>query len=113
MVTANFCFGNGEVICFIVYKIPGNMKFHIQDKDFSETKAKYSLKQTSAGRIHHQQKCDTRNTKESLSQQKEKLYQTEIRIYMKSINNAVVKNLPANGGDAREVGEIPGLGRSP
>ena len=32
---------------------------------------------------------------------------------MKSINNAMVKNLPANGGDAREVGEIPGLGRSP
>ena len=32
---------------------------------------------------------------------------------MKIINNAMVKNLPANGGDAREVGEIPGLGRSP
>ena len=26
---------------------------------------------------------------------------------------AVVKNLPANAGDARDVGLIPGLGRSP
>ena len=25
----------------------------------------------------------------------------------------MVKNLPANSGDAREVGSIPGLGRSP
>ena len=25
----------------------------------------------------------------------------------------VVKNLPANTGDARDVGSIPGLGRSP
>ena len=25
----------------------------------------------------------------------------------------VVKNLPANAGDAREMGSIPGLGRSP
>ena len=28
-------------------------------------------------------------------------------------DGAVVKNLPANAGDAREVGSIPGLGRSP
>ena len=26
---------------------------------------------------------------------------------------SVVKNLPANAGDARDVGSIPGLGRSP
>ena len=25
----------------------------------------------------------------------------------------VVKNVPANGGDVRDVGSIPGLGRSP
>ena len=25
----------------------------------------------------------------------------------------VIKNLPANAGDARDVGSIPGLGRSP
>ena len=71
------------------------------------------MKHTNAGRIHHQQKRDTRNAKESLSQQKEKLYQIERRIYMQSKSSAVVKNLPANGGDAGEVGEIPGLGRSP
>ena len=28
-------------------------------------------------------------------------------------DGAVVKNLPASAGDAREVGSIPGLGRSP
>ena len=71
------------------------------------------MKHANAGRIHHQQKCDTRNAKESLSQQKEKLYQIEVRIYMKSKSSAVVKNLPDNGGDAGEVGEIPELGRSP
>ena len=28
-------------------------------------------------------------------------------------NYAVVKNLPANAGDTRDAGSIPGLGRSP
>ena len=30
-----------------------------------------------------------------------------------SPDGSVVKNLPANDGDARDVGLIPGLGRSP
>ena len=29
------------------------------------------------------------------------------------LDDAVVKNPPANAGDARDVGSIPGLGRSP
>ena len=70
------------------------------------------MKHTNAGRIHHQQKRDTRSAKESLSQRKEKLYPIERRICMQSKRSAVVKNLPADGGDAGEVGEIPGLGRS-
>ena len=36
-----------------------------------------------------------------------------IYIYMASQVVPVVKNLPANAGDARDTGSIPGLGRSP
>ena len=34
-------------------------------------------------------------------------------MYMASQVALVVKNLPANAGDIREAGSIPGLGRSP
>ena len=37
----------------------------------------------------------------------------EARIKKGFPNGTVVKNLPANAGDPREVGLIPGLGRSP
>ena len=33
--------------------------------------------------------------------------------HMGSPDGAVVKNLPANAGDAREAGSLPGSGRSP
>ena len=40
--------------------------------------------------------------------------QTEIKIYVSNNQVAlVVKNLPANEGDIRDVGSIPGSGRSP
>ena len=39
--------------------------------------------------------------------------QSHSRVYMCFPGHAVVKNLPANAGDARDTGWIPGLGRSP
>ena len=39
-----------------------------------------------------------------------------MRFYKRKLNNfvvLVVKNLPANAGDIRDPGSIPGLGRSP
>ena len=38
---------------------------------------------------------------------------TCVRIHKGFPGGAVVKNLPANAGDTRDMGLIPGLGRSP
>ena len=35
------------------------------------------------------------------------------RILMLILSGVVVKNLPANAGDTRDTGSVPGLGRSP
>ena len=40
------------------------------------------------------------------------LFNTSIYVYMELPRCSVVKNLPANVGDARNMGSIPGLGRS-
>ena len=36
-----------------------------------------------------------------------------IYLYGGSLGGSVVKNLPANAGDAGDMGSVPGLGRSP
>ena len=41
------------------------------------------------------------------------LYLGKTQISSASQESAVVKNLPANAGDVRDMGSIPGLGRSP
>ena len=42
------------------------------------------------------------------------LNEKKLYIHIKGFpDDAVVKNLPANAGDTRDVGSIPGLGRSP
>lgn len=61
MVTANFYLETS-----LTYKkVHINLEFHTQQKYLLETKAKYR-----AQRIHHQQKCATRNAKESHSHRK-------------------------------------------
>ena len=41
------------------------------------------------------------------------MQKTMNQIYMRFPGGTVVKNLPANAGDLRDMGSIPGLGRSP
>ena len=41
------------------------------------------------------------------------LYGLSVCVPLKPVGGAVVKNLPANAGDARKVDSVPGLGRSP
>ena len=41
------------------------------------------------------------------------LWQIHFNIWQNYLGGMVVKNLPANAGDARDAGSIPGLGRSP
>ena len=44
---------------------------------------------------------------------KKKLGFPDFRPHANESDGAVAKNLPANAGDARDVGLIPGLGKSP
>ena len=40
-------------------------------------------------------------------------WESEVLVPASFLGGSVVKNPPANAGDIREVGSIPGLGRSP